>query len=346
MNGLGDVLRGLGSVLNPAVAQDVSQEDARRQAMEQQVGLLGLQQKIQQASPEYQAKVEALKNERSYREEISALGDNPDLGAVAKIATKHGKPEIAASLFKAQEDRAARLQTSSDNLEMRKLQLEQTHELALQRITDSQGRQAETERHNRALEALNAQNASLNAEFKRLSLDLQKQKLENIGDQQLSKQVQQLGKAIEGAKLNDSNAVLQNVEDRISKNPAILEYVSGPKAVLPDWSVPSDIAMGRQAISKLFNIELKNRSGAAVTVPEYERLKDEYGKGAFKTPAQIKGAIEQARNLLNQHYRSVAAGFSPDVLKTYNENLGGIGGMPVIQPGEAVPKVVDFGSLK
>src|SRR4051812_38014860 len=138
MPGLGDVLRGLGSVLNPAVAQDLAQEDARKAALEQQVGLMGLQQKIQQASPDYQAKVEALKNERGYREELSALGDSPDLGTVAKIATKYGKPEVAASMFKAQEDRAARLQTAADNLEMRKLQMEQTHELALQRITDSQ----------------------------------------------------------------------------------------------------------------------------------------------------------------------------------------------------------------
>jgi hypothetical protein len=346
MSGLGDVLRGLGSVLNPQVAQEVAADDRQQDAIRQQVGMTLLANQLAANTPEGQAKLEALKNERSYRQELSSLGDNPSLGAVAKIATKYGKPEVAASMFKAQEDRAARLQTASDNLEMRKLQMEQTHELALQRITDTQARQAETERHNRALEELNAQNSSLNSEFKRLSLDLQRAKLDQVGDQQLNKQVQQLGKAIEGAKLNDSNAVLQNVESRISKNPALLEYVSGAKSALPDWSVPTDIAMGRQAISKLFNIELKNRSGAAVTVPEYERLKDEYGKGVFKTPAQIKGAIEQARNLLNQHYRSVAAGFSPDVLKTYNENLGGIGGMPVIQPGEATPKVVDFGSLK
>jgi hypothetical protein len=94
--------------------------------------------------------------------------------------------------------------------------------------------------------------------------------------------------------------------------------------------VEREVRAARQAIAKLFNIELKNRSGAAVTIPELERLKEEYGKGVFKTAAQLGDAITQARTLVNSHYRSVAAGFSPEVLAAYNDNLTAVGGKPVI----------------
>jgi hypothetical protein len=146
----------------------------------------------------------------------------------------------------------------------------------------------------------------------------------------LAKQVTQLSKGLEQAKLPEVNAVIESAQNAIKANPKILEYATGPGALLPDAAVPADIRLGRQAIEKVFNIELKNRSGAAVTSQELQRLKDEYGRGAFKTPAQLEGALKQARGIIATHYRSVAAGFSPEVLQAYNDNLTAIGGKPVI----------------
>jgi hypothetical protein len=77
----GDVLRGLGSVLNPAVAQEVAKEDEQNRGAQQQVGMLRLRQQMEQQSPEYQAKVEALKNEKLFREEVAGAG-----GDMAKVA--------------------------------------------------------------------------------------------------------------------------------------------------------------------------------------------------------------------------------------------------------------------
>lgn len=151
-------LRQAGGVVSPAASETLAKEDLAEAAERRQVALLHLQQRLQQEalqkSPEYLAKVEALNNERAWRKELSALGSNPNLKDVATIATKYGKPELAANLFKAQEDRALRLQTANDNLENRRLQLEQNHELALSRITDSRQRAAEVARHNAAMEAL------------------------------------------------------------------------------------------------------------------------------------------------------------------------------------------------
>jgi hypothetical protein len=167
-NGLEALARGLrsaGGVVSPAVSDVIAKEDMADRAGQRQVALMKLQQRLQQealkASPQYQAQVEALENDRSYRKELAALGDSPALGDVAKIATKYGKPELAANLFKAQEDRAARLATSAENLETRRLQLQQNHELALQRITDQQQRTAEVARHNAAMEALTNQQRAI-----------------------------------------------------------------------------------------------------------------------------------------------------------------------------------------
>ncbi len=146
----------------------------------------------------------------------------------------------------------------------------------------------------------------------------------------LAKQVTQLSKGLEQAKLPETNAVLENAENIIKKDPKVLKYLTGTGSVPPDWMVSKGAREARQAVEKVFNVELKNRSGAAVTNQELERLKSEYGKGAFKTPDQLQAALAQARQIINTHYRSVAAGFPKEALETYNANLTAIGGKPVI----------------
>lgn len=155
MASFGDALRGFGSVLNPQVAQEVAGDERQQQAQQNQIGMLMLHKKLEEQSPEYQAKIEALKNEKLFREEVAK--SDGDMSKMATAAMKYGKPEIAANIFKAHEDRAARLQMASENVENRKLQLEQLHEQALSRITDSQTRAEESARHNRSIERLTEQ---------------------------------------------------------------------------------------------------------------------------------------------------------------------------------------------
>ena len=76
MAGFGDVLRGLGSVLNPQVAQQLGEEQRQERGAEsqlqKQLGMLMLTKQIEQQSPEYQAKVAALENEKAYRQKVGA----------------------------------------------------------------------------------------------------------------------------------------------------------------------------------------------------------------------------------------------------------------------------------
>lgn len=366
MMDLAQGLRAAAGVLNPDIQRQTFASDERAQAVMEQRRNLAAQQIIRAAengamepeaakiqlqrlgfgqlpvgpSLETQAKTQALKNEQGFRDEMQRIGPNADLGEIAKVATKYGKPEIAAQMFKAQEDRALRAETARQTLEMKRSQLDQTRELALMRAQNDQERTAIDRQYKEGRLAIDSQLAAIRGQSLGLQSQMLQLRLHELGrkeDEDTQKKVSQLGQRIETAKLNEADATLGNVETAIEKNPKILEYATGPGSLRPDFSLPTNIALGRQAIEKLFNIELKNRSGAAVTIPEFERLKTEYAKGVFKTPAQLKGAIEQARGILNNHYRGIVAGYEPRILNLYNENLKAVGGTPIIIPTAKEP---------
>lgn len=325
MADLGDTLRNLGSVLSPQVAQQLGQEEQQQQGFGNQIGMLMLQKKLQEASPEYQAKIEALNNEKQFR--LAATEAKGDQAKIAAAAVQFGKPELAVSLYKNQEDRAARVQQAHDTLEARRQELEM-------KISDKSLDRDQKERFNTMMAELKLQGLAMQGELARSNQELKKMQFGMKADQGLQKQVQQLGGALEKANLPEADAVLGNVETALKKNPDLAEYLSGPKSVLPDMVVGNDIAAGRQAFNKLFNITLKNRSGSAVTSQELDRLKQEFATGAFKTPKQLQSAVDQARDIINKHYTSVTAGFGPEALDAYNENIRGLGGKVTLE----VPK--------
>jgi hypothetical protein len=351
--GFGDVLRGLGSVLNPQVAQELGAEDRQQAQAAQQMGMLGLQQRFQQAqeqraqqrleaSPQYQAQLEALKNEKLFREEVAGAGG--DMTKVASAAVKYGKPELAINLFNQQEQRAARAQQAAEAVETRRLQLTQAHEANLQRIADGKERQAEIARHNKAMEALTAQGHQARQEALNLGHSVRLLQLELAGNKaeveklrRVDTETTRLSAALEKANLPEADAVLGQVEKALEVAPKVAEYISGPKSLLPDLAVPDEVKFARQAFQKLFNITLKNRSGAAVTLPELDRLKQEFATGAFKTPQQLTAAVGQARAIINKHYASVASGFAPGVLGSYNERVRQFGGRVVLEAPKSGP---------
>lgn len=324
-NSFGDVLRGLGSVLNPQVMQQAEAEDNQRQQQASKIQDTLLHQELVKQSPEYKMKLEQLKNEQGFR--VAAQEAKGDPAKIAGAAMQFGKPEIALGLYKSQEDRAARVQRAHDMLLARKDALEAaSREKGLDRDMK--------ERLAAQTAALTQQSIDLKSEMANQTYELKKMQFQMQGDKDLVKNSTALGKDLEKANLPEADAVIGNVEKALKKNPEIAEYLAGPKAVLPDMVVGRDIATGRQDFQKLFNITLKNRSGSAVTNQELERLKTEFGAGAFKTSAQLKDAVEKVRDIVNKHYTSIAAGHGPEALKAYNENLRGLGGKVVIEAGE------------
>lgn len=152
---------------------------------------------------------------------------------------------------------------------------------------------------------------------------------------QKAKQVIDLSQDLEKAGLPVINSTLGKVETLLQKTPSLAEYVSGPKSMLPDILVSPQIREGRQAINRLFNITLHDRSGAAVTKNELTRLQQEFGAGAFKTNEQLNNAIQQMREIISDHYRGIASGYGGDAIASYNANLEQIGGKPILSTDPA-----------
>ncbi len=73
--------------------------------------------------------------------------------------------------------------------------------------------------------------------------------------------------------------------------------------IVDQFTFTSEAKNARSAFSRLFNIVLKDRSGAAVTPPELERLKEEFNTGKFKTDQDLRNAYNRALKILKDHAR-------------------------------------------
>jgi hypothetical protein len=75
-------------------------------------------------------------------------------------------------------------------------------------------------------------------------------------------------------------------------------------------------------LATVFNVELKDRSGAAVTNNELMRLKQEFGEGKLRTDAEKVDALKRYRDAAMREMQNREAGFSPDVRDLYQGEGG------------------------
>lgn len=152
LQSLAQGLRGAAGVLSPAVQQQTFQQDQRQQEMAQQEMIrrrnLAAQQIIKGAemgaiepeaakmqlqrlgfgeipvgpSVETQQRLRSVEQDKLFRQELDAAGG--DMQKMAQIATKYGKPELAVSMFNAQETRAARELQAQQTLAQKQAELE------------------------------------------------------------------------------------------------------------------------------------------------------------------------------------------------------------------------------
>jgi len=152
--------------------------------------------------------------------------------------------------------------------------------------------------------------------------------------QVLEKDVQKLSDKLGNAQelsnaLDNVNAKLGFNLDEAEIKDGILK-VKGKEVDLPGVSIP---AYGRvafwegareleSAVAKVFNTELKDRSGAAVTTPELERLKIEFGSGKFNSESDLVQALKDYKLMVAKELKNREAGFRPEVVETYKERGG------------------------
>lgn len=78
----------------------------------------------------------------------------------------------------------------------------------------------------------------------------------------------------------------------------------------------------RQLVQSLANVIIKDRSGAAVSNQEMQRLVRELGTGKLSTEKQLLDALTNIRRHFNETKRNVVAGVDDDTLNEYANNGG------------------------
>ena len=343
MRNLAHGLRQAAGVLNPDVQKMTMTEDAtierdRSQAMNQEE-LMRKRFELEQLTPESQMKREQLLNERAFR--VAALEAGNDPAKIAGAAMQFGKPEIAMNIYNQQETRRARLEQHKESLAAKAQELET-------RMQDRQATREQQAQYQQAMIGIRQQSLAIQGEIARGNQELQRMRIEMTGDKVTRdnertklQTTQKLGAAFEKASLPEMTTVLAQAQAAVADD-KILEWVNGPKSSIPDMVAPKEVTDARQAIAKLFNITLKDRSGAAVTIQELERLKKEFGAGVFKKPEQLREAISKMNEIVENHYRGIAAGFGKTALDDYNKNMEEIGGRAVLK-GSGIPKITGDG---
>jgi hypothetical protein len=152
-----------------------------------------------------------------------------------------------------------------------------------------------------------------------------------------SKGSNELAKGIEKAKVTDSHGALDVIEDSMKK---LLGVSKDGKLNVGSADIPGfGLIVGglnpiflsaegkilRQQVQALANIVLKDRSGAAVTTPEFERFKKEFGTGSsLKTEAELIEGLRLARIGLEKHKALLYAGSSNDSVRVYQGREGAL----------------------
>jgi len=100
-------------------------------------------------------------------------------------------------------------------------------------------------------------------------------------------------------------------------------------------------------LQTLQNIQLKDRSGAAVTVPEFERFKKEYAQGLLRDEGQRIKSLARARDGFIRKMKEIESGFQGKYVDEYVDRGGtsskkygeaSPGGMPEGADGQAMGK--------
>lgn len=84
-------------------------------------------------------------------------------------------------------------------------------------------------------------------------------------------------------------------------------------------------------IATVFNAELKDRSGAAVTNSELERLKTEFANGKFDTEEGLLKALKDYKVAATNLLQSTEAKYDPKIIKAYQQR-GGFTSADLVDP--------------
>ncbi len=157
--------------------------------------------------------------------------------------------------------------------------------------------------------------------------------------QAANKRANKIGKDFETAKFRNAESALFEIEISLQ---GILKSDKDGRLIVGSADIPGFGAVAgtlaeipiigkllspegkalRQQVQALANITLKDRSGAAVTTPEFERFKLEFGTGQLKNEAELLEGLRLARAGIERHKQNLLKGHDADAVRVYQSRVG------------------------
>lgn len=168
-----------------------------------------------------------------------------------------------------------------------------------------------------------------NQQEKASRLDVQRERDKATSERQHNTMIQKFS-----TKLTDSG--IPQLDDTLTEIEQIIESLpkdkkGAPKDIPAFGRVPSLVptfmtsGQGkqlRQAIQKLSNVQLKQRSGAAVTQPEFARFVQEFGTGKLESEEALIGGLARLRRAIEADRAELERGLPPEAQQEYVERGG------------------------
>jgi hypothetical protein len=142
----------------------------------------------------------------------------------------------------------------------------------------------------------------------------------NKQEERLETRVTDLSEALEKSSILEMSGIFNLVDKQILQTEGDIPGIGGTGKV-PAILLSTEGLKNRQLLSQLQNITLKNRSGAAVTAPEFDRLKTELGTGVISGDREVKNALIRMKQLFDDHTKKVRAGYSDEVNALYDKRV-------------------------
>jgi hypothetical protein len=133
--------------------------------------------------------------------------------------------------------------------------------------------------------------------------------------------IEKIRKAVNDSKQISTLTALEKAEDLIGKYTSKGKDIPG-MGPMGQLSYLPDAKEVRSTLASLQNITLKDRSGAAVTVPEFERLKQELSTRFYNTDEDLVKSLVRFREIANQHLASQLGGFKKEDIDLYIKTGG------------------------
>lgn len=138
---------------------------------------------------------------------------------------------------------------------------------------------------------------------------------------------------------SNAPATQRNIDDVLGQLDRLGDVEFRAAVGAPDWTpnlaLPNNVIQFRTALSGMRNIVLKDRSGAAVTDAEFDRLKEELASGHFTTREAISGALQRLREIAARYQGDIEAGYSDSARRVYHQRRGDASPLQAAQPAAA-----------